>query len=112
MRIVAVRVASEPVVEELEDSLSAMRRFVDGDIEAVTVNTDNYPRCITLWCNEMGKFKCQPNRVLILDNAMGDVICGDFFLSAVSMETGENESLTEEEAAKLIDEVGTWRRVV
>ena len=111
MRIIAVRVAAEPVVEELEDSLSEMQKFVGGDIEALTINTENYPHCITLWCNEMGKFRCQPNRMLCLGGE-ADVLHGDFFLSAVDMETGENASLTKEEAQELIEEVATWRRAV
>lgn len=111
LRIVAVRVASDPVIEELEDSLSAMQKFVGGYIEAVTVNTEKYPHCITLWCNEMGKFECQANRLLALGGE-ADVLHGDFFLCAVDMVTGENASLTEEEAAELVEEVATWRRVV
>ena len=104
MKIVAVRVASEPVIEELGTSLEDMKKFVGGWIEAVTLD-QSIEGSIVLWCNEESKLlRMHPNRYL---NLLPDVICGDFFLSAVNNE-GETVGLTEEEAEFWKKEVSTW----
>lgn len=107
MRIIAVRAGEDPVIEELPDnSLETMQRFVGGWIEMVTLDR-SLDGSIVLWCNEEGKLMGLPkNRYLSLQP---DVICGDFFISAVDND-GETVGLSESEADWWREEISTWRK--
>lgn len=64
------------VMTEIEDTLDAMQKFVDGDIEVINI-TDK----ILLVCNEEGKLRGLPPAAFIVRNQEAkDIIVGNFFL--------------------------------
>lgn len=72
IRIIAARGGEQMKVEEIDNTLEAMQRFVGGHIEAVPLfDKDNK---IVLICNEEG-------RIMGLPDNRG--IAGDFFLCSV-----------------------------
>lgn len=71
------------VMTEIEDTLDAMQKFVDGDIETINI-TDK----ILLVCNGEGKMRrLPPSAFIIKHQQMQDIIMGKFFLCR---EDGEN----------------------
>lgn len=71
------------VMTEIEDTLDAMQKFVDGDIETINI-TDK----ILLVCNDEGKMRgLPPSAFIIKHQQMQDIIMGKFFLCR---EDGEN----------------------
>lgn len=75
MKILAIEKYEEPVVQEINNSLEDMQRYVMGYIETVTLS-----ETAILVCNEEGKLRdFTPNRVLKIGSSQ-DVIRGDFFI--------------------------------
>lgn len=75
MKILAIEKYEEPVVQEINNSLEDMQRYVMGYIETVTLS-----ETAMLVCNEEGKLRdFTPNRVLKIGSSQ-DVIRGDFFI--------------------------------
>lgn len=64
------------VMTEIENTLDAMQKFVNGDIEVINI-TDK----ILLVCNEEGKMRGLPPAAFIVRNQQAqDIIVGKFFL--------------------------------
>lgn len=75
MKILAIEKYEEPVVQEINNSLEDMQRYVMGYIETVTLS-----ETAMLVCNEEGKLAgFTPNRILKIGSSQ-DVIRGDFFI--------------------------------
>lgn len=75
MKILAIARYEEPVVQEINNSLEDMQRYVIGYIETVTLSDT-----AMLVCNEEGKLAgFTPNRILKIGSSQ-DVIRGDFFI--------------------------------
>lgn len=109
MKIIAMRMGELPVVDELESGLEAFQAFVEGYIEAVTLDS-SIDGSIMLWCNEEGKFTKAPNR-LVEVGAFQDVIHGPCFISAVDNE-GETVGLSVEEAKYWMRVASDWMRAI
>lgn len=75
MKILAIARYEEPVIQEINNSLEDMQRYVMGYIETVTLSDT-----AMLVCNEEGKLAdFTPNRILKIGSSQ-DVIRGDFFI--------------------------------
>lgn len=75
MKILAIARYEEPVVQEINNTLEDMQRYVMGYIETVTLS-----ETAMLVCNEEGKLAgFTPNRILKIGSSQ-DVIRGDFFI--------------------------------
>lgn len=86
----------EPVIIELENTLKAKQKLVEGLIEFVSLSSYGGPD-VDLVINEEGKFMFKPNRVL----STTDYIAGPFIVLGPPDEDGNSTSLT----PKLIQEV-------
>lgn len=94
IRIVLKNVAEEPRVMNIENSLEAKQKLVNGLIEVVPVTDD-----ILLICNEEGKLEnLLPN--LVFDY---DFIAGDCFFIGDDYENGDFKSLTDEQIKEVFD---------
>ena len=95
MQVVVVEPKKKPVVQEIGDSLEAMKKIVGGPIEAV------YPfdEPVALICNEEGKLLNLPlNRALRDDEGnVYDIISGTFFLCAAPQDSDRFTSLTDQQ---------------
>lgn len=88
LRIVLKKVGEQPEIMNIENTLEAKQKLVDGWIEVVTVTDD-----ILLVCNEEGKLdNLEPN--LLFDY---DYIAGDCFFIGDDYENGDFKSLTDEQ---------------
>ena len=86
LRIVLKKVGEEPEVMNIENTLEAKQKLVNGWIEVVSVTDD-----ILLICNEEGKLEnLLPNL-----NFGCDYIAGDCFFVGDDYENGDFKSLTE-----------------
>ena len=64
------------VMTEIENTLDAMQKFVDGSIEVINITDE-----ILLVCNEEGKMCGLPPSAFIIRNQEAqDIIVGKFFL--------------------------------
>lgn len=88
IRIVLKKVGEEPKVMNIEDTLEAKQKLVNGLIEVVPVTDD-----ILLICNEEGKLEnLLPN--LVFDY---DYIAGDCFFIGDDFENAGFKGLTDEQ---------------
>ena len=88
LKIVLKKVGEEPEVMNIENTLEAKQKLVDGWIEVVSVTED-----ILLVCNEEGKLDNLPPN-LLFDY---DYIAGDCFFIGDDYENGDFKSLTDEQ---------------
>ena len=88
LKIVLKKVGEEPEVMNIENTLEAKQKLVDGWIEVVSVTED-----ILLVCNEEGKLDNRPPN-LLFDY---DYIAGDCFFIGDDYENGDFKSLTDEQ---------------
>lgn len=94
IRIVLKNVAEEPKVMNIENTLKAKQKLVNGLIEVVPVTDD-----ILLICNEEGKLEnLAPN--LVFDY---DFIAGDCFFIGDDFENEGFKSLTNEQIKEVFD---------
>ena len=71
------------IMTEIENTLDAMQKFVDGSIEVINITDE-----ILLVCNEEGKMRgLHPTAFIVKNQQAQDVIVGKFFLCR---EDGEN----------------------
>jgi hypothetical protein len=103
LKIVAVRIGAEPVVEELEPGLRPMQEFVGGSIERLCLDATT-----DLWCNEDGKRTHSSNRLYVSPAGYTDAIHGDFFLLSHDGE-GETVGLTDAQAETWLKRIRGWR---
>lgn len=88
LRIVLKKVGENPEVMNIENTLEAKQKLVDGLIEVVSITED-----ILLICNEEGKLDNLPPN-LLFDY---DYIAGDCFFIGDDYENGDFKSLTDEQ---------------
>ena len=92
LKIVMKRVGKEPKVMNVENTLEAKQKLVNGLIEVLPVTDD-----ILLICNEEGKIEnLLPN--LVFDY---DYIVGDCFFVGDDYENGDFKSLTDEQVKEV-----------
>ena len=92
IRIVLKKVAEKPKVMNIENTLEAKQKLVNGLIEVVQITDD-----ILLICNEEGKLEnLLPN--LVFDY---DYIVGDCFFVGDDYENGDFKSLTDEQVKEV-----------
>lgn len=83
MKILVCKTGEEAKVMEIANDYHEMQSVVDGYIEAIYP----YDDLIALVCNDSGKFNGSlPNRALITNGKIRDVIYGDFFLCGIGEE--------------------------
>ena len=94
LKIVLKKVGEEPEIMNIENTLEAKQKLVDGLIEIARVNED-----ILLVCNEEGKLEnLQPN--LVFDY---DYIAGDCFFVGDDYDNGDFKSLTDKQIEEVKD---------
>lgn len=94
LKIVLKKVDEEPKLMNIENTLEAKQKLVDGLIEVVRISDD-----ILLVCNEEGKLEnLQPN--LMFDY---DYIAGDCFFVGDDYNNGNFKSLTDEQIEEVKD---------
>lgn len=94
MKVLVFRVNQPPVVEDVPDTLDAMRQIVGGSIEGHSILMHG----VLLVCNEYGKYTCPSNRYIPLFN---DTVHGDFVVTAHDAE-GAGRDITDAEVASAI----------
>lgn len=92
LRIVLKKVGENPEVMNIENTLEAKQKLVDGLIEVVSITND-----ILLICNEEGKLDNLPPN-LLFDN---DYIAGDCFFIGDDYKNGDFKSLTDEQIGEV-----------
>lgn len=88
LRIVLKKVGKNPEVMNIENTLEAKQKLVDGLIEVVSITNE-----ILLICNEEGKLDNLPPN-LLFDY---DYIAGDCFFIGDDYKNGDFKSLTDEQ---------------
>jgi len=86
---------NDPDIQDIEPGLENMQAIVGGWIECVRI-PELARKGIDLWCNEEGKYTCEPNFVYFWPGGPGDTIHGTVFLASHNDE-GETVGLTEEQ---------------
>ena len=94
MKIIVVRPFTQPKVEEIENTLEAKQKIVDGYIEAIHPWDDD----VALICNEEGKINGLPfNRFLFNENGNPvDYIAGTFLICGVPIDSEDFTSVPDE----------------
>ena len=92
LRIVLKKVGENPEVMNIENTLEAKQKLVDGLIEVVSITND-----ILLICNEEGKLDNLPPN-LLFDN---DYIAGDCYFIGDDYKNGDFKSLTDEQIGEV-----------
>lgn len=109
IRVLVIRPGRTPERRTIPNTLEAKQTIVEGYIEAIDPGDGT-----TIWCNEEGKILgLAPNRALRAqkDTAthrrgeITDIICGTFLICGYDPETGEDGSLTDEQADR-------WERLL
>ena len=97
IKVLFIEPLEAPKVIEIEDTLEAKQKLVDGWIEMVC--PPNHKDDAVLICNEEGKLLNLPwNRPLTMENGkMYDVICGSFLVVRAPEDSDGFESLTDEQ---------------
>ena len=89
IKVIVARVGQEPVIEEVEDSLSGMQAVVGGYIERVQLS-----ETVDMWLNEEGRITgLTMNRLVPDEYGRQWDICGDLFLASHNQE-GDTVSLS------------------
>lgn len=78
LRVLYIRPKRVPQIVEIEETLDAMERLVNGNIEEYMPFDDD----VAIICNAEGKYRKQELNRAIYDSKgkISDVIAGDFFL--------------------------------
>ena len=77
--ILTYRLGLPPKKERIENTLYAMQEFVGGPIQCVPLDEN-----LVLVCDEEAKFRNKlPNRFLMFNKSVYDVLCGSFFITRV-----------------------------
>lgn len=80
-----------PKVIEIDNTLEAMQKLVEGNIEEYMPFDDD----IAIICNDEGKIAgLQPNRAIYdSDKNIADIICGNFFVAYAPIDSENFQSL-------------------
>ena len=92
LKIVLKKVGEEPKIMNIENTLEAKQKLVNGWIEVVSVTDD-----ILLVCNEEGKLENLPPN-LLFDY---DYIAGDCFFIGDDYDNADFKSLTDEQIEEI-----------
>lgn len=97
LRTLIVEPGMAPRIGEVEDTLEAKQKVVDGLIELVF--PPSHPDDVCLICNEEGKLRGLPlNRAIRLEDGTAyDIIAGTFLILRAPEESEDFESLTDEQ---------------
>ena len=100
IRVLLVNPGELPKTIELENTLDAMQKAVEGYIEEIYIDDD-----IALICNEVGKINSLPlNRAIYDDNGkIVDIIAGSFFIAYAPSDSEKFLSLSDEQIRKYED---------
>jgi len=100
IRVLLVNPGEVPKTIELENTLDAMQKTVEGYIEEIYISDD-----IALICNETGKINSLAlNRAIYDDNGkIVDIIAGSFFITYAPSNTEKFLSLSDEQIRKYED---------
>lgn len=101
IKVLLVEPNKFPKMIEIADSLEAMQKLVDGDIEEYMPYEDD----VALVCNDEGKMRKLPlNRAIYMETdgkkEMADIIAGKFFICYAPPESEKYLSLPDELAKK------------
>lgn len=97
MKALFVTPEKYPFVIEFEDNLNNLQSLVDGRIEVISIK-ERGSRSIDVIINEEGKINnLEVNRMLVFPDGNVDVLCGNIIIVATNIETGDFDSLTNEE---------------
>jgi hypothetical protein len=98
IQVVIVEPQKKPYIKTIPNELKAFNEIVGGYIESYFIGENVRGAQLFIFVNEEGKLKGLPfNRKIVT----GDFLAGTFLISAVNMQ-GDNISLTDQEAAKLV----------
>ena len=98
MLILGYKVGMEPEKVEINNQLREFQKFVGGYIEIFPLTETPY-LCI---CNEEGKYNgLAPNRVILHNGTVLDVIAGDFLICRAEGE--EFQGLTDEDISVILE---------
>lgn len=97
MKGIFIGTGREPFIIDFEDELNNLQALVSGNIEVLSIK-EKGNRSIDLIFNEECKFLFQEvNKFYIFPNGLYDYLSGNIICVAANLETGEFESLTQEE---------------
>lgn len=97
MKGIFIGTGREPFIIDFEDELNNLQALVGGNIEVLSIK-EKGNRSIDLIFNEECKFLFQEvNKFYIFPNGLYDYLSGNIICVAANLETGEFESLTQEE---------------
>lgn len=100
LTVVIVKPGQHPYTTTITNTLAAFQQTVGGYIQVLQLDEHT-----ALICDEEGKLKgYQPNRGLVLNDQLVDVIHGTFILLATDPNTRALTSLTEEQANTLLNQ--------
>ena len=87
IQVLYVEPMQEPHLKEIELTLDNLQMLVGGYFEAVYPFDDP----VVLVCNEEGKYNGQlPNRAMIINGQLHDIIYGPFFIAGIGEEDFES----------------------
>ena len=97
MKGIFIGTGREPFIIDFEDELNNLQALVGGNIEVLSIK-EKGNRSIDFIFNEECKFLFQEvNKFYIFPNGFYDYLSGNIICVAANLETGEFESLTDEE---------------
>lgn len=100
LTVVIVKVGQHPYTTIISNEIIAFQQQVGGYIQILQLDKHT-----ALICDEEGKLKgSQPNRGLVIDGQLVDVIHGTFILIATHPNTREFTSMSDEQAANLVNQ--------
>lgn len=105
MKAIFVATNKEPFVIEFEDRLQNYQALVDGRIEVLHLKTEG-ARTIDLIFNEECKFEfSEVNKWIVFPGGERDYLSGNILCVAADEETGEFDSLTDDEVEFYLKEL-------
>lgn len=100
LTVIIIAPGQHPYKTTITNTLAALQQTVGGYIQVLQLDEHT-----VLICDEEGKLKgYQPNRGLVIDDQLVDVIHGTFILIATDPNTHEYTSMSDEQATKLINQ--------
>lgn len=107
VRGIVIRPAKTAQATTLESSLDALQGIIGGYIENLMLSARGKRR-LDVYMNEDGvRLHLTPNRI----TPTGYLLRGVLLVLAANTETGEMESMTDEEITETLDAVAGWTRI-
>lgn len=112
MKAIFLGTGKKPFVIEFEDELQNYQALVGGRIEVLHLHTEG-TRTIDLIFNEEYRFLFhEVNKYILYKGGASDIITGNIVVVAANEETGEFESLTEDEVKLYLEELKNDRLTI